>query len=145
MLGVNVPLVPFQHQFLVTDVIKGLPQQLPTIRDKDSLIYYKKEVDGLIMGGYERNGIPWAIDGVPNDFTSQLLDPDFDHFQSLTGPAMKRTPCLESTRISNCLTVRKRSRLMATLLWDRLRSWTIVLLLQALMPSALLPGAAPGV
>ena len=99
MLGVSIPLVPFQHQFLVTDVIEGIPKRLPTIRDKDSLIYYKKEVDGLVMGGYERNGIPWAVNGVPNDFTSQLLEPDFDHFQSLSDPAMIRTPCLESAGI----------------------------------------------
>lgn len=95
MLGVNIPLVPFQHQFLVTDRIKRLPPDMPTIRDKDNLLYYKKEVDGIVMGGYERNGIPWAVDGVPNDFTSQLLEPDFDHFQSLSDPAMKRTPCLK--------------------------------------------------
>ena len=99
MMDVNIPLVPFQHQFLVTDVIQGLPPDLPTIRDKDNLLYYKKEVDGLVMGGYERNGIPWAIDGVSNDFVSQLLEPDFDHFQSLSDPAMKRTPCLETAGI----------------------------------------------
>ena len=100
MLGVNVPLVPFQHQFLVTDVIEGLPPDLPTIRDKDNLLYYKEEVGGLVMGGYERNGIPWAVDGVANDFTSQLLDPDFDHFESLSEPAMERTPCLMEAGIS---------------------------------------------
>ncbi|MCK5517600.1 MAG: FAD-binding oxidoreductase, partial [Desulfobulbaceae bacterium] len=80
-LGVNTPLVPFQHQFLVTNTIEGIPANLPTIRDKDNLIYYKDEVGGLVMGGYERNGIPWAIDGVDNGFISQLLEPDFDHFQ----------------------------------------------------------------
>ncbi|RJQ64467.1 MAG: FAD-dependent oxidoreductase [Desulfobacteraceae bacterium] len=100
MLGVNIPLVPFMHQFLVTDVIQGLPADLPTIRDKDNLLYYKEEVGGMVMGGYERNGIPWAVDGVPNDFISQLLEPDFDHFQSLSDPAMKRTPCLAEAGIS---------------------------------------------
>ncbi len=100
MLGVNTPLVPFQHQFLVTDVIEGLPPDLPTIRDKDNLLYYKEEVGGLVMGGYERDGIPWSIDGVPNDFISQLLEPDFEHFESLSTPAMQRTPCLESAGIN---------------------------------------------
>ena len=100
MLGVSTPVVPFQHQFLVTDAIEGIPPDLPTIRDKDNLIYYKDEVGGLVMGGYERNGIPWAVQGVPNDFISQLLEPDFDHFQSLAGPAMKRTPCLETAGIA---------------------------------------------
>ena len=96
MLGVNTPLVPFQHQFLVTDAIEGMPANLPTIRDKDNLIYYKDEVGGLVMGGYERDGIPWAVEGVDNAFISQLLEEDFDHFQTLSDPAMKRTPCLES-------------------------------------------------
>ena len=44
LLGVNIPLVPFQHQFLVTDVIQGVPPNLPTLRDKDNLLYYKEEV-----------------------------------------------------------------------------------------------------
>ena len=100
MLGVNIPLVPFQHQFLVTDEIQGMPPNLPTIRDKDSLLYYKDEVGGLVMGGYERNGIPWAVNGVDNDFISQLLEPDYDHFQSLSDPAMRRTPCLEEAGIA---------------------------------------------
>jgi 4-methylaminobutanoate oxidase (formaldehyde-forming) len=100
MLGVNTPVVPFQHQYLVTEKIEGLPSDLPTIRDKDNLLYYKEEVGGLVMGGYEPNGIPWGVDGVPNDFISQLLDEDFDHFQQLSDPAMKRTPCLAQAGIS---------------------------------------------
>ncbi|MGB9442747.1 MAG: FAD-dependent oxidoreductase, partial [Desulfobacterales bacterium] len=99
MLGVNTPVVPFQHQFAVTNPIDGLAPNLPTIRDKDNLIYYKEEVGGLVMGGYERNGIPWAIDGVSNNFNSNLLDADFDHFLQLAEPATKRTPCLEEAGI----------------------------------------------
>jgi 4-methylaminobutanoate oxidase (formaldehyde-forming) len=94
MLGINTPVVPFMHQYAVTNPIKDLPPNLPTIRDKDNLIYYKEEVGGLVMGGYERNGIPWAVEGVPNDFNSNLLDSDFDHFLQLGEPATKRTPCL---------------------------------------------------
>jgi len=99
LLGVHTPVVPFQHQFAVTNPIDGLPPNLPTIRDKDNLIYYKEEVGGLVMGGYERNGIPWAVDGVPNDFSANLLNSDFDHFLQLAEPATKRTPCLETAGI----------------------------------------------
>jgi sarcosine dehydrogenase len=63
MMGVNIPLVPFQHQYLVTEVIEGVPPDMPTLRDKDSLLYYKEEVGGLVMGGYERDGIPWSTRG----------------------------------------------------------------------------------
>jgi 4-methylaminobutanoate oxidase (formaldehyde-forming) len=99
MLGVNVPVVPFMHQYAITNPIKDLPPKLPTIRDKDNLIYYKEEVGGLVMGGYERNGIPWAVDGVSNDFNSNLLNSDFDHFMQLAEPATKRTPCLKEAGI----------------------------------------------
>ena len=99
MMGINIPLVPFQHQYLVTENIDGLPSNLPTMRDKDSLIYYKEEVGGLVVGGYERNGIPWAIDGIPEDFTQKLLAPDFEHFEPLSEGAIKRVPCLETTGI----------------------------------------------
>ena len=99
MLGINTPVVPFMHQYAVTNPIEDLPPNLPTIRDKDNLIYYKEEVGGLVMGGYERNGIPWAIDGVSYNFNSNLLDADFDHFLQLAEPATKRTPCLEKAGI----------------------------------------------
>lgn len=99
MMGVNIPLVPFQHQYLVTEQISGLPKNLPTLRDKDSLLYYKEEVGGLVMGGYEKDGIPWAVDGIPRGFTQELLKPDFDHFEPLSQAAVHRTPCLRETGI----------------------------------------------
>lgn len=103
MLGVNTPVVPFQHQYLVSGPIEGLPRDLPTLRDKDNLIYYKEEVGGLVMGGYERNGIPWSVHGVSDDFTAELLAPDYDHFMQLAEPAMERTPCLREAGIARLI------------------------------------------
>ena len=100
MMGVNIPLVPFQHQYLVTEAIEGVPPNMPTLRDKDSLLYYKEEVGGLVMGGYERDGIPWSVRGVPNAFTQELLEPDFEHFESISQAAVHRTPCLETAGIA---------------------------------------------
>lgn len=51
--GVNVPLAIMQHQYMVTEPIAGIPKNLPTLRDPDRLTYYKEEVGGLVMGGYE--------------------------------------------------------------------------------------------
>ena len=100
MMGVNIPLVPFQHQYLVTEAIEGVPPNMPTLRDKDSLLYYKEEVGGLVMGGYERDGIPWSIRGVPKGFTQELLEPDFEHFESISQAAVNRTPCLATAGIA---------------------------------------------
>ena len=99
MAGVNVPLVSVQHQYLITDAIPGIARDLPTLRDPDRLTYYKEDVGGLVMGGYEPNPIPWAVDGFPEGFNFRLLQPDWDHFQPMMELAMARVPALAEAGI----------------------------------------------
>jgi sarcosine dehydrogenase len=68
-VGVNVPLVPVEHQYIITAPFDPeVPRNLPTLRDPDRLTYYKEEVGGLVMGGYEPNPVPWAVNGIPQPF-----------------------------------------------------------------------------
>ena len=97
--GVNVPLVSVEHQYMVTEQIDGVTSSLPTLRDPDRLTYYKEEVGGLVMGGYEPNPIPWAVDGIPEGFHYTLLDSNFDHFEQLMELALGRVPALENAGI----------------------------------------------
>lgn len=97
--GVNVPLVSMEHQYMVTDPIEGVLPNLPTLRDPDRLTYYKEEVGGLVMGGYEPNPIPWASDGIPEGFHYSLLDSNFDHFEQLMELALGRVPALATAGI----------------------------------------------
>lgn len=97
--GVNVPLVSMQHQYMLTEPLAGVPPNLPTLRDPDRLTYYKEEVGGLVMGGYEPNPMPWAQDGIPKDFQFSLLDSNFDHFEPLMKLALGRVPALETAGI----------------------------------------------
>lgn len=99
MAGVNVPLVSVEHQYMVTEPIPGVSSTLPTLRDPDRLTYYKEEVGGLVMGGYEPNPIPWAIDGIPAGFNFQLLQPNWDHFQPIVELALGRVPALETAGV----------------------------------------------
>jgi len=99
MAGVNVPLVSVQHQYIVTEPMDGVPTGLPTLRDPDRLLYFKEEVGGLVMGGYEPNPIPWAEDGIPDGFQFQLLQPNWDHFEPLMSEALQRVPALEQAGI----------------------------------------------
>jgi sarcosine dehydrogenase len=99
LAGVNVPLQSVQHQYLVTEPIAGVPRNLPTLRDPDRLIYFKEEVGGLVMGGYEPNPIPWALDGIPQGFHFALLDSNSDHFEPLMNQALARVPALETAGI----------------------------------------------
>jgi 4-methylaminobutanoate oxidase (formaldehyde-forming) len=99
MAGVNIPLVSVQHQYLITEAIAGVAPNLPTLRDPDRLTYWKEEVGGLVMGGYEPNPIPWAANGFPEKFEFQLLDSDLDHFEPLLELAAGRVPAMESAGI----------------------------------------------
>ena len=103
LAGVNVPLVSVQHQYLITDVIPGITKDLPTLRDPDRLTYYKEDVGGLVMGGYEPNPIPWAVNGFPAGFNFQLLQPDWEHFQPTMELAMARVPALETAGVRELL------------------------------------------
>ena len=84
---------------MVTDKIPGIPADLPTMRDPDKLVYYKEEAGALAMGGYEHDPIPWSTEGIPAEFGQQLLEPDFDHFESISTLAIERTPLLETAGV----------------------------------------------
>jgi sarcosine dehydrogenase len=99
MAGVNIPLVSVQHQYLITEGIDGVTPNLPTLRDPDRLTYWKEEVGGLVMGGYEPNPKPWAIDGFPDRFEFQLLEDDLEHFVPLLELAMGRVPAMQTVGI----------------------------------------------
>ena len=99
LAGVNVPLVSVQHQYIVTEPIAGVMKNLPTLRDPDRLTYYKEEVGGLVMGGYEPNPIPWAEHGIPDGFEFQLLNDNWDHFEPIMELAIGRVPALQTAGV----------------------------------------------
>ena len=103
LAGVNVPLVSIQHQYMVTERIEGVTPNLPTLRDPDRLTYYKEEVGGLVMGGYEPNPIPWAERGFPENFEFSLLQPDFDHFTPTMELALGRVPALATAGVKQLI------------------------------------------
>jgi 4-methylaminobutanoate oxidase (formaldehyde-forming) len=101
-IGVTVPLVSVEHQYMVTEPF-GVPSSLPTLRDPDRLTYYKEEVGGLVMGGYEQNPIPWATGGIPHPFDFRLLESNFDHFEQLVDLALPRVPKLREAGIKQLI------------------------------------------
>src|SRR5215213_4545886 len=76
---------------------------LPVLRDPDGYIYFKEEVGGLLMGGFEPKAKPWTVDPIPATFQFQLLDEDWDQFEPLMTAAIHRTPCLETAKIKMLL------------------------------------------
>lgn len=103
MVGVAIPIIPMEHQYIITKPINGVRRGMTTMRDPDLLVYFREEVGGLIMGGYEHNPIPWALDGIPKDFTKKLLKSNFEHFEPLSRLAMKRVPAIGKAEIITLL------------------------------------------
>jgi len=103
MVGVTVPIIPMAHQYLFTEPIEGVHPGLPQLRDPDNLVYYREEVGGLCMGGYERDPAPWALDGVPPDFNGKLLAPDMPRFESIMEGAIRRVPAMADAGVNRVI------------------------------------------
>jgi 4-methylaminobutanoate oxidase (formaldehyde-forming) len=99
LAGVAVPLQSAEHFYLVTEPVDGVTPDLPVVRDPDGCIYYKEEVGGLVMGGFEPVAKPWNVDRIPDRFEFQLLPEDWDQFEVLMRNALHRTPCLETAQV----------------------------------------------
>ena len=97
--GVNVPLYSAEHFYVVTRPIPGVRPDLPVMRDPDGYIYYKEEVGGLVMGGFEPVAKPWNVAQIPDGFEFRLLPEDWDHFSILMENAIHRTPALATAEI----------------------------------------------
>jgi glycine cleavage system aminomethyltransferase T/glycine/D-amino acid oxidase-like deaminating enzyme len=100
LAGVRIPLVPMSHQYVVTEPFRARSDPpLPTLRDPDLLVYFRQEVDGLVMGGYERDPAPWTAtperyDAVPPDFNGRLLPEDWPRLDEIVTNAQRRVPRL---------------------------------------------------
>ncbi|HLX51064.1 MAG TPA: FAD-dependent oxidoreductase [Streptosporangiaceae bacterium] len=100
MCGVNVPLHSAEHFYVVTEQIEGVRRDLPVLRDPDGYTYFKEEVGGLVVGGFEPQAKPWAgPDAVPDDFEFRLLPEDWDQFSVLMENALLRIPALSHTGV----------------------------------------------
>ncbi|MEO0766956.1 MAG: FAD-dependent oxidoreductase, partial [Pseudomonadota bacterium] len=98
MAGVNVPLQACEHFYIVTEAIAGLTQ-LPVLRVPDECAYYKEDAGKMLLGAFEPNAKPWAVDGIPGDFEFDQLPEDFDHFEPILEAAVNRMPMLAEAGI----------------------------------------------
>jgi glycine cleavage system T protein len=96
MAGLTLPIIPMAHQYLLARIKDEIPEELPTMRDPDLLVYFRRDAGGLLMGGYERDPAPWGLDGIAPDFNNRLLPEDWSRFESLSQNAIKRVPSLEN-------------------------------------------------
>jgi 4-methylaminobutanoate oxidase (formaldehyde-forming) len=103
LAGVTIPIIPMAHQYLFTEAVEGVDAGMPQLRDPDNLVYFREEVGGLCMGGYERNPAPWSLDGVPPDFNGKLLAPDWPRFEEIMAGAIRRVPAIADAGVSRMI------------------------------------------
>ena len=103
MAGITVPLQPIKHQYIVTEKIAGLAADAPTLRDPDRRTYFKEEVGGLVMGGYEPNPQSWVQGDIPKNWEFRLFDDDYDHFGQHLEQAIARVPALAETGVKQMI------------------------------------------
>jgi glycine cleavage system aminomethyltransferase T/glycine/D-amino acid oxidase-like deaminating enzyme len=108
LAGVRVPIVPFAHEYLVTQPFYERTHNLPTLRDPDNLVYYREEGEGLVMGGYERDSAPWSldehlVDRIPSDFNGRLLEEDWPRFEEIAEASKVRVPAMEDVKVTKLI------------------------------------------
>ena len=98
MMGTNVPLHACEHFYIVTENIAGLTQ-MPVLRVPDECAYYKEDAGKILLGAFEPNAKPWAMNGIPDTFEFDQLPEDFDHFEPILEAACNRLPMLAEAGI----------------------------------------------
>ena len=99
MAGVEAPVWPCEHFYLLTMPVEGVSGHLPSLSDHDGHLYIRDEGGGLLIGCFEPTGKPIAPEVLGGDFAFQLLPEDWDHFEPMMVNALHRLPALESAEV----------------------------------------------
>ena len=106
LAGIELPLAPVEHHYLVTDTlpeIESLGFELPQINDNETGAYARQEGMGLLLGAYEKTCTHWALDGTPLDFGHELLDEDLSRMDWNFEKAVELMPCLAEAGIKRII------------------------------------------
>ncbi len=108
MSGIHLPVVPMEHHYLITEEIEQIAslaegQRLPSCIDFEANIYTRQENTGMLLGTYEPQSTPWSLDGTPQTFGHDLLEPDLDRIADRLELAFERIPALGTVGIKNII------------------------------------------
>ena len=108
MAGINLPVQPMEHHYLITEAIPEIEERkneprLPIGTDFEGNIYFRQEAQGMLLGTYEFKSTPWQVQQTPMDFGHELLEPKLDNIQDRLEIGFKRIPALERAGIKNII------------------------------------------
>jgi dimethylglycine dehydrogenase len=102
MVGLELPVLAMEHQYLVTDEIpevKASAKEILHVIDFEGEIYMRQEGNGILLGTYERAGVPWSEHDTPWNFTHELLPTDLDRIAPSLEVAFRHYPAIERAGI----------------------------------------------
>ncbi len=102
MAGVDLPVTPMMHHYLVTEdipEIAALGRQIPAVTDLEGFTYLQQERQGLLLGVYERNPKHWMVQGAGWDFGQDLLPTELDRIAPELEIGFARFPVLQRAGI----------------------------------------------
>ncbi|MEL7097746.1 MAG: FAD-dependent oxidoreductase [Pseudomonadota bacterium] len=106
LAGIDLPLMPTEHQYFVTETIQEIADQgrrLPSVADRDGEYYMRQEGKGLLIGAYEKDMRFWAEEGTPLDFAHDLFPDDLDRIEENVMRAMERVPVAATAGIKRVI------------------------------------------
>lgn len=106
--GVDLPVQPMEHHYLLTETIPEIAardpgDRLPAGIDYEGNIYFRQERDGMLLGTYEPVSTPWSVGGTPQDFGHELLQPKLDNIADRLELGFERIPALQQAGIKNII------------------------------------------
>ena len=105
MVGLELPVLAMEHQYLITEKIPSLvapagkKEQLHAI-DFEGEIYLREERGAMLIGTYERAGVPWSPTETPWDFGQNLLPNDLERIAPSLEVAFQHFPVLGESGIA---------------------------------------------
>ena len=106
MGGLNLPVQPMEHHYLITekiDEVANFGSRLPCGIDYEANIYFRQERQGILLGTYEPVGVPWKVEGTPWDFGHELLNPNLEHIADRLELGFERIPALANAGIKDAI------------------------------------------
>ncbi|HUK09170.1 MAG TPA: FAD-dependent oxidoreductase [Stellaceae bacterium] len=106
MVGLELPVLAMEHQYLISEEIpevKASPTEVLHVIDFEGEIYMRQEGTGMLMGTYERAGVPWSERETPWNFTHELLAPDLDRIAPSLEVGFKHYPAIERAGIKRVI------------------------------------------
>lgn len=106
MAGLELPVLAMEHQYVITEDMPEVEESENEVLhaiDFEGEIYMRQEGKGMLMGTYEKTGVPWSEQETPWDFGHELLPSDIDRIASSLEVGFRHFPAFERAGIKRVI------------------------------------------